>query len=74
MIRTQISLSQFDYNLAKKEAQSRGVSLAELFRQGLKSMLPQKSDKTWMKYVGMVQSGNPASSTQIDDIVYGTKD
>ena len=74
MIRTQISLSQLDYALAKKEAQARGVSLAELFRLSLKAVLPKKCDKSWMSYAGMVQSGNARSSVDIDDVVYGHKD
>ena len=74
MIRTQISLSQADYLLAKKEARARGVSLAALLRESLKAILPKKSGKSWMKYSGMVQSGNPRSSVDVDDLVYGHKD
>ena len=74
MIRTQISLSERDYKLAKQEAKTQGISLAELMRHALRKVLPVKRDKPWMKYAGDVESGNPRSSQEIDEIVYGHKD
>lgn len=74
MKRTQISLSEEEYELAKKEARRRGVSLAELFRQSLRSVLPVDQSKPWMNYSGFVNSGDPDSSASIDDIVYGSKE
>lgn len=74
MIRTQISLSEREYVLAKKQAKSLGVSLAELLRKALRLVLPVNTEKPWMKYAGFVESGNPHSSQNIDDIVYGQKD
>ena len=74
MIRTQISLAQNDYLAAKKEASDRGLSLAELFRLSLKNYLKRPSKKPWMKYAGMVDTGQSNSSQTIDDIVYGGKD
>lgn len=71
MKRTQISLSEEEYKLAKKEAKRQGVSLAELLRQALRKTLPIKADKPWMNYSGLVESGNSNSSETIDDIVYG---
>lgn len=73
MIRTQISLSKMDYELAKSEARRLGISLAEFFRRALKTILPIRKDKPWMKYCGTVNSGNPRSSQEIDEIVYGQK-
>ncbi len=73
MIRTQISLFEDDYELAKEESARLGVSLAEYFRQALQSVLPKKSDKPWMQYTGMVESGDPHSSQNIDDVIYGPK-
>jgi len=29
--------------------------------------------KPWMRYAGMIESGDPESSRRIDDIVYGQK-
>jgi hypothetical protein len=73
MVRTQISLSEEEYEAAKEEAR-RGISLAELLRRSLRSMLPVDDDKPWMRLAGMVESGDPNSSKRIDEIVYGHKD
>lgn len=73
MIRTQISLSIEEYKAAKEEAKRSGISFAELLRRSLRSILPIDSKAAWMKYCGFVESGNPQSSRQIDDLVYGQK-
>ncbi|QQR81645.1 MAG: CopG family transcriptional regulator [Deltaproteobacteria bacterium] len=76
MIRTQISLSEWEYKEAKKTAKQMGLSLAALLRRSLQSVLPaspEAKEKPWMKYAGMVNSGNPRSSQEIDDVVYGKK-
>jgi len=74
MIRTQISLSQEEYDAAKREARRLGISLAELMRRSLRDMLPADDAKPWMRYAGSVETGDPESSRRIDDIVYGHKD
>ena len=74
MIRTQISLSKEEYEAARKEAKALGISLAELLRRSLRPMLPYDSSKPWMRYAGFIESGDPESSTRIDEIVYGLKD
>ena len=74
MIRTQISLSELDYEAAKREASRLGISLAELLRRSLRTMLPADESKPWMKYAGMVETGDPRASQKIDDVVYGQKD
>jgi hypothetical protein len=73
MIRTQISLSEKEYEAAKREAARLGISLAELLRRSLRGILPVDEAKPWMRYAGMVESGDPQSSRLIDDIVYGQK-
>lgn len=73
MIRTQISLSEEEYKAAKREAQRLGLSLAELLRRSLRTMLPADPSKPWMRYAGMIESGDPQSSQKIDDVVYGQK-
>lgn len=73
MIRTQISLSEEDYNAAKQEAARLGISLAELLRRSLRAMIPPDDSKPWMRYAGMVETGDPHSSERVDEIVYGTK-
>ncbi|MFQ5549293.1 MAG: CopG family transcriptional regulator [Woeseia sp.] len=74
MIRTQISLSREEYDAAKREAKRLGISLAELLRRSLRSVLPADDSKPWMRYAGMVASGDPKSSRRIDEVVYGQKD
>jgi hypothetical protein len=73
MIRTQISLSPDEYQAAKVEASRLGISLAELLRRSLRSVLPVDESKPWMRYAGMIESGDPTSSQRIDEIVYGQK-
>ena len=70
MIRTQISLSQEDYDAAKREAARLEISLAELLRRSLRTVLPAEA-RPWMQYAGMVESGDPESSLNVDDVVYG---
>ena len=74
MIRTQISLSKQEYSAAKREAARLGISLAELLRRSLRTALPIDDSKPWMRYAGMVETGDPESSRHIDDVVYGHKD
>ena len=74
MIRTQISLTKDEYVAAKREAARLGISLAELLRRSLRTALPVNDTKPWMRYTGMVETGDPASSQHIDDMVYGRKD
>ena len=73
MIRTQISLSEEEYRAAKAEAARLGVSLAELLRRSLRHMLPSDETKPWMRYTGMVETGERDASQKIDQIVYGQK-
>ncbi len=73
MVRTQISLTETEYDAAKREAERLGISLAELLRRSLRTMIPADEAKPWMRYAGMVESGDPGSSQNIDDVVYGQK-
>ena len=74
MIRTQVSLSAMDYRAAKHEAARLGVSLAELLRRSLRSLLPADESRPWMRYAGMIETGDPKASQKLDDVVYGQKD
>ncbi len=74
MVRTQISLTEEEYAAAKREARRLGISLAELLRRSLRHMLPADEQSPWMRYAGLIESGDPASSQTIDDLVYGRKD
>jgi hypothetical protein len=74
MIRTQVSLDAQEYALARKEARSLGISVAEFVRRAVREQLPPPKDAPWMRYAGMVESGDPRSSESVDEIVYGSKD
>jgi len=74
MIRTQVSLAEAEYLAAKREAKRLGISLAELLRRSLRPLLPAEGSKPWMRYAGMVESGDPRSSLRIDEVIYGQKD
>ena len=74
MLRTQISLDEKEYALAKKEAKTLGISLAELVRRAVRQTLPARGTAPWMRYIGFVESGHPDSSREIDELIYGSKD
>jgi hypothetical protein len=74
MIRTQVSLDAREYALAKKEAEALGVSVAEFVRRAVRDKLPPSGSPPWMRYAGLVESGDPNSSQSIDDLIYGAKD
>ena len=74
MVRTQISLSEQEYKAAKREAARLGISLAELLRRSLRTVLPADASKPWMRYAGMIETGDPNASQKVDEVVYGQKD
>ncbi len=74
MVRTQISLTEQEYAAAKREASRLGISMAELLRRSLRGVLPVDESRPWMRYAGMVETGDADSSRKIDDVVYGLKD
>lgn len=74
MIRTQISLEAGDYELVKREAKLLGIPVAEFVRRAIRLGLPARGQAPWMRYAGLVESGNPRSSRTVDEVVYGSKD
>jgi len=74
MIRLNLRLTEPDYAAAKREAARLGISLSELVRRSLRSVLPIDESKPWMKFAGMVATGDPTSARTIDGVVYDTKD
>ena len=69
MVRIQIRLPQDERDVAKRESARLGISLAEFVRRALRSSLPAEPSQPWMRYAGMVESGDPASSRHIDDVL-----
>jgi Ribbon-helix-helix protein, copG family len=74
MIRTQISLDAREYKLVKKQAKALGVSLAEFVRRAIREKLPLAGSPPWMRFAGLVESGDPNSSQSVDELIYGRKD
>ncbi len=70
MIRTQVRLSDAEHEAAKREAARLGISLAELVRRSLRALIPCGDTRPWMRFAGMVATGDPRSSTRIDEEVY----
>ena len=58
---------------ARKVVRSRSTleTLATLVDRGL---LPADASKPWMRYAGMIESGDPDSGGRVDEVVYGRKD
>ena len=73
MIRTQVSLDEREYALAKREAAALGISVAELVRRAVRQVIPPRGGGPWMRYAGFVESGDPQSSQHVNEIAYGPK-
>ena len=71
VVKIRIGLSRQEYDAAKKEAEHLGIPLDELLRRALIATLPADDSKPWMRFAGMVKSGNADSSRCHDDTVYG---
>ncbi len=74
MNKIQITLTEEEYQAAKEEARRLGISLAELLRRSLRTMLSVDESRPWMRYAGMIETSDPLASQHINDVVYGQKD
>ena len=74
MIRTQISLEENEYKLVKEQATALGISIAEFVRRAVRDALPPNGEAPWMWFIGSIESGDPHSSQNVDEVVYGHKD
>ena len=45
----------------------------EAVKRALRGVLPADQSKPWMRYAGMVESGDPQSSARVDEVVYGAE-
>lgn len=73
MVRTQISLDEDAYREAKEEARRQGISLAEFLRRLVAAGVRHRrtNDRPWMRHAGVVASGDPDASRNVDAVVYG---
>lgn len=73
MIRTQVSLDPEDYRAAKEEARRQGVSIAEFVRRAVARSLGERrrTKRPWMRFAGIVSSGDPHASSTVNEVVYG---
>jgi hypothetical protein len=70
MIRVEVRLSRREYAAAKREARRLGISLAELLRQSVRNIIPVEHAQAWMRYAGMVESGDLRSTRRIDTVLF----
>lgn len=73
MIRTQISIDASTYREAKEEARRQGISVAEFVRRAMLASLGRRkrSKQPWMRFAGVLASGDPQASRSVDRVVYG---
>jgi len=50
------------------------LPVAEFVRRAVCQVLPPAGEGAWMRYAGLVESGDPRSSQSIDELVYGHAD
>jgi len=72
--RTQKRFGERDYSSAEEQAAAQEISVAQYVCRAIRSALPPSGRPKWMRYAGLVESGNPRSSRSIDETVYGQKD
>lgn len=73
--RTQISLSREEREMVQKMADSEGVSMSHVIREAVRQYCADAGAvDPWerlMDIVGTGDSGNPRSSVDHDDVIYG---
>jgi hypothetical protein len=74
LIRTTISLDEREYELAKQESRALGISVAEFVRRAVREARSPAREAPWMRFVGLVETGDSKSSQSMDELVYGPKD
>jgi hypothetical protein len=72
MTRLTIRLHAEEYVLVKKEAKALGISRAEFVRRAVLDKLRFSNQAPWMRYAGMVATGDSKSTLSIDAIVYSS--
>ena len=73
MARISLSLTEYEYELVKKETRVLRVSIAEVIRRAIRHTVPSHEGGSWMRFAGSVATGNRNSSQSVDRIVYCSK-
>ena len=73
MRRTQISLLPEEYELAKRMAAERGVSLSQVVRDAIRDSAESepRSHDPLRDLIGMVKNADPDGSVKHDEMIYG---
>jgi hypothetical protein len=53
---------------------TRRISIAEFVRRAVCEAVPANGQAPWMKFAGLMETGDPTLSRSIDELVYGQKD
>lgn len=70
MVRTQISLDDYDHALAKKRASEFGISLSEFVRRAIRHELGDRPGRGDISDIfGMFNSGHTDTSSRVDELV-----
>lgn len=48
--------------------------MTEFVRRAIREALPVNGQATWMKFAGLVETGDAGSSRSIDELIYGQRD
>ena len=59
--------------LTKKAAKALAISVAEFVRRAVRESLPISEGPSWMRYAGIVESGDAHSISSIDEIFHGSR-
>jgi hypothetical protein len=71
MKRVTVRLTDEEYYQAVREAKKQGLTMSGFLRRSLRDLLPIVNPAPWMRFAGMIQSGDSESSQRVDEIVYG---
>ena len=69
MKRLTVRLGLREHEASKREAARTGMTLSQFLRQALREHLLTVRTKPWMRYAGMVFTGDARSSRRIDEVV-----
>ncbi len=69
-----IAVTREDRDAAVREARRAGVTPEEYVHRALLAALPPDAGAPWMRYAGIVESGDPRASGTVDEVVYGHED